>query len=425
MTIRIALSALLLSAVSQVVLAADAQAQPCNDRALLYKVCQNQEDLYKAEFAKAQKENKLLLVSFGFERCGWCKPLADLLRKPDFAKAFPGIRLAEIGIYKDSTKLSEAVALLESLVRKAGAQDVKKAIAGFPFMVLVNPSNGKVAFQETGSLEDNSNGLGHDQTKVFRAIQDAKVKVENQTVSRTARRIGRSNDLIIRDVTAIAMLPNFTPCFFESSATHNTSTWSVMDLARSFGGDLAAVSRSSFGRSSMTEQQAKYQNGVCGLIDQPTREMLLGTAKRFIDDLGQTLAVEASKVEIVGIADEPLIKVPIASNVTMYVNRGVGESGYNGYPTTIPASVFRENQRRHQEELNAAFDSVGSVLTKSKGQTISCSLEIYYSYPSTRWSQGAMNSIDDLASYNEGLPVAEQKARLEYRLRGCHVQFQR
>jgi len=137
---------------------------PCKDDGLVYKHCHQQEPIYKHGLAKAKAQKKLLLVQFGFESCPWCQNLHRVFTRGELQKYVgKNFVFTEIDITSKSGK-----ALFDKI---KGKYDKPANKTGFPFLLVINPKTLKSDYQDTGVLEDNSHGKGHNVAKVQSALE--------------------------------------------------------------------------------------------------------------------------------------------------------------------------------------------------------------------------------------------------------------
>jgi thiol-disulfide isomerase/thioredoxin len=152
-----------------------AQARTCDDTGKIYKVCSDQiVNVYNPNLAQALANDQLLLISFGADWCGWCKSLHRIFHDNQFWGQLDNkLVLTEIGttFYDSGEQAPSGVELLNQLF-ETSLQD-KSIMTGIPFLAVVNPKTNQIAFIQTGGLEDNSHGSGHDPAKVLQALQDA------------------------------------------------------------------------------------------------------------------------------------------------------------------------------------------------------------------------------------------------------------
>lgn len=150
--------------------------KPCDDSGKVYKICSNQEEIFKSSVAKAKGENKNLVLVLGAEWCPWCLSLHKILHDPafggEFAKRFV---LADIGMYEGKKKLESGLAVFAKLQEAAHS---KKKLDGVPLLALMNPQNGKAVLIDTEPLEKNTKtSKGHDPKKVLAALEKAEAKL--------------------------------------------------------------------------------------------------------------------------------------------------------------------------------------------------------------------------------------------------------
>jgi len=154
-----------------------ASAADCDDAGKIYRVCRDQQGLYKEAAEKAVAEKKLLLVVFGADWCPWCRSLNTMLSTPELReKMAPGTELVEIGLFQDQEKLPSGEAVLEQV---AGYSKGKVNRKGIPLMAVVNTEKKKAVFINTAALEKNTKvSKGHDPEKISAAIKKAAAQVK-------------------------------------------------------------------------------------------------------------------------------------------------------------------------------------------------------------------------------------------------------
>ncbi len=154
-----------------------ATADSCTD-GTIYRHCQNQMTIFYEALEKASEQNKMLVVTLGYESCPWCQSLAAMFNDFDSqqTKQVSHLEFVEIAAYSYD-KFTQAFAEVPS--GSALAQQLISrlrtpiAIAGYPVMFVVNPKTGKASLIETGGLEANDevNGVyGHDKNLVIEAL---------------------------------------------------------------------------------------------------------------------------------------------------------------------------------------------------------------------------------------------------------------
>lgn len=146
----------------------------CNDSGKIYKVCEDQKNIFQRNAKLAIDTQRLMLITFGADWCAWCKSMDKVLTDPqvwdDIASTF--VRL-EIGVYASDGRKSIASGqkvfqdLLESNRKKE--QDFK----GIPLIAVVDPKTNKAVFIKTAELEDATEGQNHDKAKVKQVLKDA------------------------------------------------------------------------------------------------------------------------------------------------------------------------------------------------------------------------------------------------------------
>ena len=137
----------------------------CEDAKKIYKICSKQQKLYDDASANAKKNEKLLLVTFGFEACPWCQSIHKIFTAAENQTKLAAYQLVTI---EAKSKELDGKQVLEKLNKK------KVKVDGYPFLAIVNPKNGKTAFINTADLEANTETTkGHDAAKLFGAIDKA------------------------------------------------------------------------------------------------------------------------------------------------------------------------------------------------------------------------------------------------------------
>jgi thiol-disulfide isomerase/thioredoxin len=152
----------------------------CNDTDKTYKICSDQSVPYKSTLEKAKAEGKLVLLSFGADWCPWCQALHKFYGTPAFRKDFDSrLAIDEVGVYRydGRVKIDSGMNILKGLVESNGKD--MKMVDGYPFLVMVRPSDKKAVFIATGGLEDNTHGKGHDPAKVKAALNNAIAQLKN------------------------------------------------------------------------------------------------------------------------------------------------------------------------------------------------------------------------------------------------------
>jgi hypothetical protein len=149
----------------------------CDDAGKVYKICQDQGEIYRGSLSRAKEKNKTLVVVLGAEWCPWCLSLHKMLKDPkfggDFGKKF---ELADIGVYQGKQKLESGEKVLKQLKDQA---HVKEKIEGIPILALVNPKNEKTVLINTEPLEKNTKTKkGHDPKKVLAALEKASLELQ-------------------------------------------------------------------------------------------------------------------------------------------------------------------------------------------------------------------------------------------------------
>lgn len=152
----------------------DAVAKDCKDADKIYKICSDQNLAYKATMDRAKSSSKLVLLSFGADWCPWCVSLHKIANGTEFKKEFDSrLVLHEVGVfrYDSKDKIESGGKILKDVVEANGKK--MEVVDGYPFLVMVRPSDGKGVFISTGALEDNSKGKGHDMGKLKTALHKA------------------------------------------------------------------------------------------------------------------------------------------------------------------------------------------------------------------------------------------------------------
>ena len=152
--------------------APETQGAVCEDKKLVYKTCTEQDVIFAQAEEQAKKAGKPLLVKFGFENCPWCLALHKSFKEgglKDFVSE--QFVVAEINIIPDSGK--------KVFEKIKGSYAKKSNETGFPFLIVYDPQKKKSVHQDTGDLEDNSNGKGHNLQKVKLALSNAVKKLKS------------------------------------------------------------------------------------------------------------------------------------------------------------------------------------------------------------------------------------------------------
>lgn len=146
----------------------------CDDSQFIYKTCTDQKLLFAEAFQNARTENQLLLVTFGADWCPWCRSLNQIFRNPTFLSKLPApVQMLEIGMYNGKSQV-ENPSGSETLGLVIENSKQQPEIQGFPFLALINPANGKVAFLNTGDLEENTaTNKSHSPKKLVSALSAA------------------------------------------------------------------------------------------------------------------------------------------------------------------------------------------------------------------------------------------------------------
>lgn len=161
--------------------AQDGASQNCNDNRMIYKVCSDQKDIFTQAANDAQAKKQWLAVTFGAQWCPWCRSLNTLFSKIDFVQKMNGNFLTiNIAVYQPESYdvVPTGMSLLNELLAKNN-QDIS-IFNGVPLLVVVDPLAQKAVFIQTGDLEDNSNGEGHDPAKVLSALNKAAKELESK-----------------------------------------------------------------------------------------------------------------------------------------------------------------------------------------------------------------------------------------------------
>jgi hypothetical protein len=143
----------------------------CEDKDLIYKNCISQNIIIEQTIAQAQQQNKPVLITYGFEECPWCKNLHRLFYKGELM-SFVEKEFVPVNI---NIKTSTGKEVFEKY--KGEFKDSPNKV-GFPFLVVLNAKSKKQTHIDTGNLEDNSKGKGHNIEKVKAALQTAHSKVK-------------------------------------------------------------------------------------------------------------------------------------------------------------------------------------------------------------------------------------------------------
>lgn len=156
------------------------QSSGCDDSNRIYKVCTDQNQIIEKYYSTAQSENKLVLITFGADWCPWCKSLNRIFSESEVWSQLDGsVVNSEIGVNDISGKNVESGLKIITDLLSLNNKD-SSTYNGLPFLAVVDPKTKKAAFIQTGDLEDNSNGEGHDRKKVIEAILKAVSEVKAQ-----------------------------------------------------------------------------------------------------------------------------------------------------------------------------------------------------------------------------------------------------
>ncbi len=154
--------------------AEDSPTANCNDSRRIYKICSDQGKIFKQASAEALSKDQFVVVVFGADWCPWCHSLNKLFAKEEFMKkSADAFTVVEIGVYQPESvdTVPSGIAVLEDLLIKNKVD--ASVFSGVPLLAVVDPATKKTVFIQTGDLEDNSNGEGHDATKVLNALNEA------------------------------------------------------------------------------------------------------------------------------------------------------------------------------------------------------------------------------------------------------------
>jgi thioredoxin-related protein len=140
------------------------------DKPDLYNEKADAKDLINAALVKAKKENRRVLIQWGFNTCSWCQLLH---------REFGSGKLAHKLMYEYD------VVYVEAAKNKANAEVAKGYGAdlqthGYPYLTILDASGKAIANQETGSLEAKDEKgqsllgekMAHDETKVLAFLTD-------------------------------------------------------------------------------------------------------------------------------------------------------------------------------------------------------------------------------------------------------------
>lgn len=156
-------------------------AYSCDDSGKIYKVCSDQQAAFQATLEQAIAEDKIVLVKFGADWCPWCQSLHKILSNEQMLREIGNdqLLLSEIGtnMYNSAEKVESGINILLAILEANGQS--KDVVKGTPLIVVLRPSDLKAVFINTGDLEDNSKGEGHDKQKVKQAIQEAMNQLRN------------------------------------------------------------------------------------------------------------------------------------------------------------------------------------------------------------------------------------------------------
>jgi thiol-disulfide isomerase/thioredoxin len=166
--------------------AAESKTAKCDDKANIYKTCSDQKAPFAAAVAKAKKENKIMVITFGADWCPWCRSLHSVMTGKEFQDALASekakdktlasqLMFANVGVSHKIGDTRESVPNGHEIFAQI-ATDTKSGeqkINGMPYLVFYNPASGKAVFRDSGNLEKAGDGVGHDPGKIVAAIKEA------------------------------------------------------------------------------------------------------------------------------------------------------------------------------------------------------------------------------------------------------------
>ena len=126
-------------------------ANDCDSTGKVYDLCIDQEVVYETAVNQALKENKIIIVSFGAEWCGWCHKLDNVFKAIQVTGEFD----SHLNFIKIGTDAQSGKTVLDYLVEQSG-QDVETSYV--PMTAVVYPKDNAVAFISTGAF------IGKDKT---------------------------------------------------------------------------------------------------------------------------------------------------------------------------------------------------------------------------------------------------------------------
>ncbi len=148
---------------------ANPAAKPAN-KPDLYNESADANDLIRSALAKARKENRRVLIQWGFNSCFWCQLMHREFATPTLAKKL---------MYEYDVVYVEAAKNKANLeVAKGYGAELDKH--GYPYLTILDASGKVLANQETGDLEvkgaDGKSLIGdaaaHDEAKVLAFLTD-------------------------------------------------------------------------------------------------------------------------------------------------------------------------------------------------------------------------------------------------------------
>ena len=152
-------------------------AEPACQNGPIYPVCADQYQLYRDAKAEAQAADRLVLIKFGYDACPWCRSLHGIFAaaQADGSLTAKGLQLLEIGVVDPNGKKvgSGYRTLARVAVNAVEAPKPALQYEAYPMLAMLDPNTESAVMIGTGSLEDNSDGRGHDEAKVWSAIEDA------------------------------------------------------------------------------------------------------------------------------------------------------------------------------------------------------------------------------------------------------------
>ena len=158
------------------------------DRAPIYDESADAKALIAAAVAKAEANNKRVLVQWGGNWCGWCYKLHDLFESNE-----------EIG---KTLQYEYEVVMIDSNTNEALAKSMKVNFEGVPYLTVLDSSGKKLTDQDTGSLEV---GDKHDPAKVLAFLEKWKPEPldANQVFSEATARAKQEGKAVFVDFSTV------------------------------------------------------------------------------------------------------------------------------------------------------------------------------------------------------------------------------